>query len=229
VWRALNRWGFPADVVRDLVRPEILGDGVEEALEGIRDDYQKIGPPGARRMWRYMLHGRGRIHVGGPAWRQSFFSWPILPAADGAVLSFAGNLPYMSQAGRVLQKAVIEEKFPRLAMIPMMGNSGSMTMLRPRITELTMHRIRSKLGDRMPFRREDRYFIRSGSVETERWKSLRHEADRRRDSTGHVLNRAALDRHLPPAETSTGGRGDLFADPARIKLLVGLVLWASEL
>ena len=226
-----NGWGLSPEVVGALMG----GDAIPTAvIEGMRQDFRASAATAPRAYWKAILRHQGRFRVGGTAWRISFDSWPAFPVLDRELVDTIARMPMAAIGERRVAEELLCRAFPSLAALPVDRADFETMPLKPRVRHLLTHYVRRRLrllpkgqGGWLPSWVERRFFVRRSSFESPGWKAVRHEAEPLRDTVGALLGRDALDRSLWPAEMAAP-----VADPMKgtsgAKLLVGLLLWASE-
>jgi asparagine synthase (glutamine-hydrolysing) len=218
----MNAWAVGPDVLRRLLRPEVFEAGlVDQVAQRIRNDYE------SQSAWCFDLANRQRFHVGSQAWRLSFGAWPVLPAADRHVVDAAGSASVALLADRVLQDALLIERFPRLAAIPLAGAPWP-GALRPSPLELGRHalsRVRQRV--RSNHSSGDQRYVRIYDFNGPGWRAVRRSAEQHRELAHQFFDERALAELLPPPDASPKYT-DTIVGPAGAKLLLGFMLWAGR-
>ncbi len=224
----INTWGFPEDIVA-----ELLGDPepVRRVMEAIVGEFRAAGPTPARAMVAMNLRSQGRFRVGSVPWRLSFESWPSLPILDREFVDTVAGMPMLAAGERHLEKELLCREFPALAALPLDQNSYDSTPLRPRLRYLLTHWMRSRLGlirgPGVPRRREQRYYYRVSDFDGPEWLAVREAAERLRGKATGVLRPDVLARMISPSGIQPGPAAKL-KGATGTKMLLIFLLWASE-
>jgi asparagine synthase (glutamine-hydrolysing) len=233
-WNELNRWALPPATLKRLLR---IADGdtlLDELISACRRDYERQDWSVAQQAFRAEMGSRVRFHIGAVLHRLSFRSWPLLPLLDRRFLRVLFNLEPEIVLHRRLEFELLESRFPRLAAIPFDTNSFRFSALRAkkgdrrgtwgaRAADWLMYRARRWYW-RHWRRAEPRRYFRMYDLNAPCWQAVRTAAEPYRGLTHEWLDRAALDRLLPPPGVAVRDR-DPFADGAPRRALLGLLLW----
>jgi len=225
-----NRYGFPPEVVRELLRPEFRGDCVEEEIEAQRRVYEDLPGLDYQKPWQFDLMYRQRLVINAITWRLSFGSWPVSPYSQKRVHRLAARLPYELFERRYLQRMTLERRFPGLARLPV-DNSGYRT---DPVVSGALGRMRSRLRERryrhqeLRTGRDPRYYSRVFDFDGEGFRAIRRRAAPILDILDDVFEPDVLRRMLPGPEES-GSYADPCAEPAGFKSILGLALLRHEL
>jgi asparagine synthase (glutamine-hydrolysing) len=226
----INRYGFPPETVRALLRPEFRGDGVEEELQELRALYEDLPGLDYHKPWQFDIMHRQRLMIGPNNWRLSFGSWPVSPFTQKRVHRLAARLPLKLFEKRRFQRMILEEYFPRLAKLPVDSNlfrtdpvvSGPLDRIASRL------RARRYRWQKLRTGREPRYYNRVFDFDGEGFRAIRRRAAPILDVLDDVFDPDVLRRLLPDPEESRS-YSDAFADSAGFKLILGLALLRHEL
>lgn len=227
-----NGSGVPPAVLRRLFAPTAGAAVVDDTLADLRRRYAAAAPIDFRRYWAFSLADRVRNHIGAVNWRGAFASWPVLPALDHRLLDAIAALPIAAMSGRRLQRAIVRDRFPRLAALPLDHNSLDDTPLAPTLGWLLRRAARERarrapvVGPLLRRRRETRYFGRTYAFGQPGWTAARRAAEPHRARLAAVFDPRVLAEVLPPAPARPpAGPGSTPA--GGLKLLVGLALWSD--
>jgi hypothetical protein len=175
-----------------------------------------------------------RFHTGGPLWKHTFGSWPVIPFVDRSFFETVGACPLALLASRRLEQLLLINRFPVLAAIPVDRNTFYDLSLDPRLRD----RIRVELRERFIQslvrlsggrwrRKERRQYHRSHNFNGSTWRSIRRSVEPDRSLAYQLFDRKTLDELLPPAEAAWQGENSI--EPAAgMKSLLGLVAWLRE-
>ena len=224
----VNPWGFPPDIVAELLGdPEPVG----RVMNALGEQFRAAGPTPARALVAMSLRYQGRFRIGSIPWRLSFESWPSLPILDREFADVVAGMPVVAAGERHLEKELLCRKFPALAALPLDRNSYDSTPLQPRLRYLVAQWMRSKMGlargQDAPRRRESRYYYRVSDFDGPAWQAVRAAADPFRDKAAGVLQPDVLARLLSPSGIQPGPAARL-KGATGTKLLLAFLLWASE-
>jgi asparagine synthase (glutamine-hydrolysing) len=224
----VNPWGFPPDIVAELLGdPEPVG----RVMDALGEQFRAAGPTPARALVAMSLRYQGRFRIGSIPWRLSFESWPSLPILDREFADVVAGMPVVAAGERHLEKELLCRKFPALAALPLDRNSYDSTPLQPRLRYLVAQWMRSKMGlargQDAPRRRESRYYYRVSDFDGPAWQAVRAAADPFRDKAAGVLQPDVLARLLSPSGIQPGPAARL-KGATGTKLLLAFLLWASE-
>jgi len=236
----LNSWGFSADVLRKILKPEIFDNLVSGTLTHIRKVYHKYSKLEFQKAYCFFLYHRHRFHVGSTAWMLSFGAWPVLPFVDSQVLQVAGGMPFTTLLKRRMQRELLCKKFPQLAQIPLDHNSYDTTPLEPtsmqRLKQLIYgdggiwslapaRKIRYKLRE---IRGERRYYYRIYDFNNFGWQIIRQNAESGRKLVSNLFDKNSLKELLPAANIDVKF-DDGIIDAAGLKSMTGFLLWLKHI
>jgi asparagine synthase (glutamine-hydrolysing) len=231
-FRRATMWGVGPAPLKELLGRE--GDQVVEHITGdMRTTYEKMAELAAHRSWRFVMEHRQRFNSGSMPWRLSFGAWPVLPAStDRAVIDAAADTSVGLLADRVLQHALIAERFPRLAAIPVNGIGTFPSPILPTGPEYARRLAwRATFGVRRRAARRPIWWgerwARIYDFNGEAWLSVRRHAERHRERAHEMLDREALARLLPPP-SARPSYSNMIAGPSGSKTLLGLLIWLGE-
>lgn len=226
----MPKLGVPADVLRQLLKPE-YADLVQETESLLRREFESYGHSGAHRAWCYDLAHGERFHVGGMAWHLSLGSWPVIPALDRELIRVASRLPAASLATRTAQLGLIESHLPELASVPLDRSdllADHPQYISPRLRQrlaaqirMEFHKVRRRFS-----RTESRYWYRVNDFDGDAWSGVRRCAEPLRARVDHVLRRDVLDTLVLPPDARA--RDSQRVPESGLKLLVGFMLWADQ-
>ena len=228
-----NRYGIGVELLRRLLKPELFGSLVDEAIDNLRSIYKGYAAIDGMRAWRFDLHHRQRFHTAILPWQFSFASWPIIPAADLGILRVVGGIPAAVLSGRLAQDEMIRRFFPRLAELPLDRNSFDASPLTPRFRTLAMQHLLTRMKPLTRVRRarsrqaERRIYYRVFDFNGAAWRSARRAAEPYRHKLYALFDRKVLDSYLPPPDAYVA-LDDGIIDGSGRKLLLGLCLWARD-
>jgi hypothetical protein len=230
--QGVNRWAVPVETLRGLLRREVFGDLLDEALEDTRKAYHAPEGDDFHRAWWFEILHRQRFHVGSAAWQLGFGAWPVLPIADTLVLETAAALPAAVLAERRAQKRLVSLVFPDLARVPLDRNNHDLTPLEPgplgRVHTLAYRLRKRKLRKQRRRGVERRYYYRIFDIRDEGWQAVRRAAEPGRRRVEEIFDSNALAELLPPPDQPIDGIRDTIIDASKHKLLLGLMLWAQD-
>jgi asparagine synthase (glutamine-hydrolysing) len=225
----INKYGFPVEHVKKLVRTEILGDCLEEVMVSLRNTYYSSGGLPFQRSLMFDFCNRQRFHVASTAWRTSFGAWPIIPYADKKILEVACGMPAASLLGRRAQKNLLYSHFRALAKLPLDRNSSDTSPLVGSFYWRNANRLRKYVINRLSIKRdaERRYYYRVFDINNPGWRAVRQEAEQFRTKAERIFNPAVLRELLPPPNVQIS-LSDGIVDASGRKTLLGLMFWAGR-
>jgi asparagine synthase (glutamine-hydrolysing) len=218
------------ETLKQLLRPEVFGDLVEETIGRIRADYNVLGERDSYRAMRFQLYNRSRFHVGINAWSMSFGAWPVLPLLDRNLFECLGGIPTASLSDRLLQNELVATRFPELAALPLDRNIMDPFPLRPRFRSLLGWYLlgrHARALHRTLHGGEQRYYYRIYDINNPGWVAIRRQAEPYRDRVAPLFNMDVLSELLPPPDAPLRLE-DGVRDASGRKTLLGLLLWANE-
>jgi len=225
--------GFLPGQLTPLLGPA-LRDLVAERWSAVRRAYEGSADDPEERPWRFQLVHYARTHPGGVPWRLAFASWPVLPILDRDLLSTIASLGVSAVSGRRAQDAILRDRFPALARLPLDRNDYDTEPLRPSVVRHRLNpylvkarRTRARLLGRWHGEREARYYYRLYDVNGAAWRAIRMAAEPFRECLAGHFDMDALARILPPPTAEIPQR-DVIHDGFRPKTLLGLMLWFGE-
>ncbi|MGA0332327.1 MAG: hypothetical protein ACO3N7_03355 [Kiritimatiellia bacterium] len=119
----LNRWGFPAETLRDLYRDPEAGELGLRLRDRVLADFK--GPAGetgqASFDWKFKT--RVRTHLGATLWDLTRYTWPIVPGCDQELFAFMRGLPMEWVGPRRLQNRLLASHAPHMLEIPFDNNT----------------------------------------------------------------------------------------------------------
>jgi asparagine synthase (glutamine-hydrolysing) len=219
-----------------LLRRDVFGSAVEDAMDHLRTAWNDAAPPELQRPWQFQIAHSERCHVGAIPWRLSFAAWPIMPVLDRAVLDTVGAIPARSLANRRAQDAILRRRFPTLARLPHVAANGQIVdpllpSLATRLSRAAGRLTRRWRGPVAPSHaggtRERRTDYRMYDFNSPGWRAVRRLAEPERDRLAALFDMHELRGFLPPPDATVDFAHPIF-DSAGQKLLVGLMLWARE-
>jgi phosphoribosylanthranilate isomerase len=233
LWRQQSPWALDRTVVEQLLRKAVFRSLVDEILEDLRRTYENYSESETKRVLSFKLYHRQRFHIGGHVWRTSFGAWPVVPAADTAVLDVAAGVPPTLLSNRRAQKDLLVLKFPALARIPLDNNSHRPELLVPSLKRLgrqyladRTNSIARRVGFPRP-RAERRYYYRVYDFNGPGWQAVRAMAEPYRDLAADIFDMDVFNTLLPrPGEVVQFRDGII--DASSRKTLVGLLLAAGR-
>jgi len=230
-FRHLNAYGIRVEVLRRLLRRDVFGDSLDEALDLLRETFQNLGGAEMERAWRFNLHHRQRFFTGAATNRHARGAWPVLPFMDRQVLAATGGMPLVVLADRSLEQLLLRRFHPELARLPLDRNTLDTTPLAPDLRGLledlgsrVLRRVRRllRLGPRQRL-----YYYRTFNFNGPQWRGIREGAEPKREAAYALFDRAGFDALLPPPDRPWSG-GDGIVDVAGAKTLLGLVAWLDQ-
>lgn len=239
-----RRW-FGEASLRRLIPGSILGDALDKVLAKLRADFSSRSGEPFQRAMLFDWAAVDRFQIVFPRVLSSA-CWPRLPFADPELLEAAAALPLSSLAGRTLQRELLCARFPRLAALALDRNNydtrpvfGLKRLLHapgdPFFVSkvLAVHASERARGavERLEARwigRERRFYHRTLDIRHEGWKGLRQKAWRARKRLEGLVDLRVFEEFLPGPDGGGGDRSDRIESSRRMKLLIGLALWAGE-
>lgn len=232
----VRRYGFSIDETAELL--SVFGPASRElpmaVIEALHLDWNSIDGANFQKPWLFQLQHRVRFHVGSLIWRLSLGAWHLVPYLSRPLLDTCAQMPLSHLRERRIQADLIKSEFPRLARLPLDRNArhpGYIVQppLRrfidglPKLEDFSwrMHQFMER-----HYAREQRYYHRIYDFNAPGWREVRQQAERHRAGASTLLNATALERLLPPAE-STPEFSDNIVDASKVKTLAGIVLWTS--
>ena len=229
----MNRYGFAIDDVSDLLVFDGSLSVINDVIEALRTEWHAVDALPFQNTLLFMMTNRVRYHVGSIIWRLSLGAWPLLPYLDRHLLETIAAMPLNYFTDRRIQSDIIKRDFPQLACLPLDRNSRV-----PGYLTKPLHR---RIIDALPqvsdyswrlhkwlehyySQKETRYYFRIYDFNGAGWRKVRQQADRYRHLNINLLNRNAVDRLLPTAD-STPDLSDGIVDSSKFKSLIGLILW----
>jgi len=122
-FRFNNQSGLNPEIIRRLVRPEVLGETLDEAIDRSRQIYESYSNDEFIRTRCYQLHTRQRFYTGGVFWPHSFGAWPAAPMLDQHLIHTNAIIPADIADHRRIENALLAQRFPALASIPLDRNT----------------------------------------------------------------------------------------------------------
>jgi asparagine synthase (glutamine-hydrolysing) len=236
-FNSINRYGFSPDQIKKLVHPDILGEGLQEALEDLQNNYYSIEGLPFQRTWMFDMNHRVRFHTAASiVWRISFGAWPIMPYVDKEILDAAFGMPAASLMDRRAQIDLLRSRFPSLAALPLDRLTLDTTPLLPSFYRRILSSVSSKTG--YHYRRyrairllvnsnyEPRYYFRVFDINNPGWTAVRKDVEQYRVHAGRIFNPKTLNDLLPPPHVPIQVP-EATVDSSSRKLLVAFMLWAG--
>jgi asparagine synthase (glutamine-hydrolysing) len=239
LFQRLNRYGFSPEQIRTLVRPDVLNGELDAALHDLRATYDGLPGLPFQKVWLFDLMHRNRFHNGSIGWEASSGAWAALPLTGPALVDLAANMPANTigegNTDRRVQVDLLCRHGLDLAQLPLDRNSR--TDLAPVRYRSTLHRnwdqkvmskvrrVRRNLEDRRGV--DSRYFYRVYDINNAGWRAVRRAAEPYRKVAESILRPEAL-REVLPGPDETIRLKDGIVDAARLKTLIGFMLWAGK-
>ena len=237
-FRFINKYGVSPGQIRELVRPEILGDGLEAAMEDLKSFYDGIEGLPFQRTCIFDYYHRLRFHTAASiVWRLSFGIWPILPYMDSEVIEAALAMPAASMLDRRAQIDLLCRRFSSLAALPL----ERMTLDTSPLLLSTYGRWVARLKERTGFyykkrtamrllgmlNYETRSYFKTFDINNAGWSAVREDAEQYRVRAERIFDSQALKQLLPPPNIPIDVPV-VTVDSSRSKLLLAFMLWAGE-
>ena len=236
---------FTPEMVQQLIRPDILRDGLDHAVEKMRQTFDSCGGDPFQRAWLCDLTMLDRMRVMFP-WLMAFGSWPVLPFADRNVLETMAGMPPSSITGRRLEIEILCRRFRHLSLLPLDRNSyntapafGLKRFLRQRnisgaeTLKLLKNHTEARIGGPVShyldkqIGKDRRYYYRILDIHHAGWQKLRRRAEMARPSMERIFDPKVLWRFWPGPETTLTFQ-DGIRDAHKTKLFIGLALWMER-
>lgn len=221
-FKKANRYGYPQEQVSSLLGQPGIAEAVVDELRETWASYTGLA---AQKSWLFDLHHRQRLHVAAAAWRLSFAAWPTLPFTDSALLSVMAGMAVPAFAERRAQNAMLCDKFPQLAALPLDRGGPDTRPIMPTLTwKLGQHMRRA--ASRLPSldrATERRQYVRHFDVNSVGWRRVRALAEPHRNLPFSLFDSRMLAELLPAADRMLE-TPDAVVDSARYKTLTGLLL-----
>ncbi|MGB0415319.1 MAG: hypothetical protein ACPGKS_00570 [Coraliomargarita sp.] len=222
----INRFGVDPQTLNKLCTKPEMRDAIDVALQEIRDEWETFEGSKNDVCWWTICYFRGRSHLGGHAWKSSFYAWPVLPGVDLRMIESIRSIDDEHFKFRKLQRQTLVEIAPDLARIPLVTLSHTPKPITPNFRATLQKKIvrtRAKLVGRK--RRNDFHrFKRTMGLETPAWKRVRELAEPHRERLYDFFDPDALDAYAPRPEalikTNWGRNGG-----GGRRSMYGLMLW----
>lgn len=235
IFTYINRYGYSPVQIKRLLRPEVLGDHLDSALSDMRDTYDQCAGLPFQKVWLWDLYHRNRFHIASLAWKVAAGTWPVLAFTGAEMLQTCANLPADSMLDRRMQVDLLLRHAPDLAALPLDHNSR---------TDLSPVKYRSKWQRRWdrkimgPYRHwlrnyhdrrgiETRYYYRVYDINNAGWRQVREAAEPYRKKAEEFFQPDVLREILPPPNVEIKVP-DKIVDAAKIKTVMGFMLWAGK-
>ncbi|MBV32990.1 MAG: hypothetical protein CMK36_06075 [Porticoccaceae bacterium] len=217
----INQAGIDPQTLRRMCVDSSMRDALELAMGEIREEWDAFEGTGFDRTWKMLMHFRARPHLGTHAWKQSFYTWPVLPSVDLPMAESIRNIADRHFINRKLQRLTLQRIAPELARIPLATFSHSPEPITPNIAA-TLQRKYLILRARMKGSRRDEYhrFHRAMNLDQPAWRKVREYAESHRESLHQFFDSDKLDTYLPKPSVTTSikaGGGHRF--------ICGMMLW----
>jgi asparagine synthase (glutamine-hydrolysing) len=230
--QGVNRWGFPAELLEQLLRREVFDELVSHTLAQIQTIYNCYAEEEYKRAWWFELRHRQRFHVGCAAWQQCFGAWPILPVLDLQLLKTTALLPDTTLAQRRVQTELVRTRFRELAALPLDRNDYNTEPLTPskrRSSLARLYRLQRRWRKfQQKFGIERRYYFRLYDINNPGWQAVRQKAEPLRPLVKHLFDEKVLDSLLPSPDVPFQFRRDPIVEASGIKTLLGFLLWSQN-
>lgn len=222
--------------LRRLLRRDLFGSAVEDAIDNLRTAWNDAAPAELQRPWQFQIAHSERCHVGAIPWRLAFGSWPLLPVLDRRLLDAVGAIPASSLANRRAQDEIMRRRFPRLARLPHVAANGDIvdplvpsagSRIARAASRLTGGRWRPVRARQTRGDRDRRFNYRMYDFNSPGWRAVRRRAEPERERLAGLFDMEALRAFVPPPDATLQLEHPIFDSVGR-KLLVGLMLWARE-
>lgn len=177
----------------------------------------------AERSWRWLMAGYARFHPGAVPWRLAFAAWPVLPILDHDLLQAMLSIPRILLERRAMQDALLRQRFPELARIPLDRNTSNTRPLLETRGARVRDVISRAVGRMRPFRpRERRYYARVYDFDNPGWRSIREGAESGRAGLATWFRPDVL-RQLVPSPEQRAGHLNPIDQGFAPKMLVGIM------
>ncbi|MCB1070260.1 MAG: 7-cyano-7-deazaguanine synthase [Verrucomicrobia bacterium] len=219
-FRKMNRWGFSAEVLKQLFRDPGLGDQAVHLSRAFINQFTLEGLSLDEAAFRRKLENRARYHLGASLWTLSFHAWPITPVCDQRLLYLSQSIPFEWIGNRRLQTDLIGRIHPGMLTIP---NDANVHRFRPvRHAWLWPEWRRRRAASGQPLR-----YHRLFSPTHPGWTAIREEAEASRDALADLFQMDVLERYWPrfPKVPATETP---FAPLAGYRNLMALAIWLGR-
>lgn len=228
IFSTMNRWGFAPDTIKQLVRSELLGYHLDQAVDSLRSQYEAFPGQPFQKSWQFDLYFRERFHISGAGWRLAKGTWARHPLVDKELLELCASTSKESLRNRKLQVDLLCKKFPNLARLPIDRNSYNTEPLRPGLKYKLIKRFNMFFSNgNKTANHEHRYYYRVFDINNQAWRVIREMAEEHRSHLYEIFNPDVLNAMLPaPHEKITLRDG--IHDASGLKILIGLMLLAGN-
>eukprot|EP00903_Cladosiphon_okamuranus_P004039 g4037.t1 len=222
---ALEKWinqaGVDPETLRRMCVDSTMRDALEMAIGEIRGEWDSFEGSGYDRIWKMILHFRARPHLGTHAWKQSFFTWPVLPNVDLPMAETIRGIADRHFIGRKLQRQTLARIAPDLARIPLATFSPSPEPIIPNFRSTLQRKYFGLRATLSGSRRDDYHrYHRAMNFDHAAWRKVREYAEPHRDSLHQFFKPEELNVYLPKPSVTTG-----FRNGGGRRFLCGMMLW----
>ena len=228
----MNNWGVPRAQL-----PALLGNHgsalVAAALDRLHEACLRGPAEPALQSSIVRWDQRVRNHLATALHQTTFYSWPLMPAADRRLLAAMLGLPVSVYENRRLEAAILRARRPDLAALPLDRNSFEFSPLgakNPSSLERLLHKL-GRASRRWYWRtlqgRDPRRYQRVFDVRHPDWVATRRQAEPLRARLHELLDGRAVDRLLPGPDARPNFRNAI-DEGGKIRLLLGLALWLDQ-
>lgn len=120
----IHNYGVKPNVLADVFNNERYKKSLQGALDEVRTEWETSNTDLIERHWHTIARYRARAHHGGIAWKNAFYSWPIIPALDVPLTEAIRTIDGQLMLGRKLQQDTFIAMEPELAKIPLASISS---------------------------------------------------------------------------------------------------------
>ncbi|WGM88493.1 MAG: asparagine synthase-related protein [Candidatus Bathyarchaeum tardum] len=240
IFNKMNKWGFSKNSLTKILKPEFFEDSIHNVFENIRKVYDKYSKLEFQKVNGFWLNHRARFHVGSSLWTISFGAWPIVPFIDNQVLEVIGGMPFNILADRKMEIELLNQKFPKLARLPLDRNFYNTTPLMPTYLQRVKQYVYGKANfmtqgqfsktqhKLMKMKGERRYYYRIYDFNNPGWQTIRQNADVNQSIAMNLFNKNELQKLLPKADIKVEFEDEII-NSARLKIMIGFLLWLKHI
>jgi asparagine synthase (glutamine-hydrolysing) len=230
LFRKINRWGFPVDTVKRLLAKSYEAAVVDDVVREFEHAYHGAATRDFQRSWLSDQLHRCRYHTSVVLGLNGRWPWPTVAYMDSEMLDLMAGMPFEHVRDRRLQFDLLKRRFPALARLPLDRNSFDTRPVVSRYGRVVNYASSKPRELYYRWTRhivERRFYYRTLAFDSPGWNAVRSAAEVHRAAAERVLDATALAETLPrPGEAIRVANA--ISDTAKMKLMVGFLLWSAR-
>ena len=230
LFHKINQWGLPVDTVKRLLANSYGTTVVDDVVSELEQTYRDSATRDFQRSWLFDQRHRERCHTSVVLGLNGRRPWPAVPYVATEMVDLMAGMPYEHVHHRRMQWDLLKRRFPALARLSLDRNSfDTRPVVSPygRVVNYALSKPRELYYRATRHVVERRFYYRTMAFDSPGWNAVRSAAETHRGNVQRILDGKVLAEVLPkPGEPIRVKDG--IVDTAKMKLLVGFLLWSAR-